>query len=280
MRFLFLLLSLTTAFSSAAQLSVNYDGKRFGPSEVCEAQLGNDGQSLAFIVSEIDTDVMNIPDEGLPELYQLLIDVNLIEELPFPITPALGNQVSVSLTGIQAGIEENEHLRAQMAATEGEQQAAAAAYGSIDGRSIEERAREIAEKMQSGELSYEEGSKQIEALSQSALQQVEAVELPEIKEMPERSTFEVVCFDTRLKTQSTVISGTLRIIEFTENRFVAELSGRQMVECLEVRSASSPEQSAECNQTASSLLPDVNVLSEGPVSMRVNVALKGFEDHR
>lgn len=278
MRTLLLLTMLLAAhYLALGQLEVHYGGKNFGPSEVIEAQVGNDGQSLSFIVSEIDTDVMSIPDSGLPEFYQLLVDVDLIESLPFPITAAKGNQLTVALSRIKAQIENDAYVNEQIDSAAATQEASAA---HIDTRSIEERAQEIALKMQNGELSYEEGSKQIEALSQAALEQVEAIETPEITDLPERSTFEVVYFDTRLNTRSTVISGRLRIIEFTETSFIAELNGQQMVECLEVRSAAAPENATECSQATSSLLPDVTVLSEGPVSMRIKVRLKRFTDNR
>lgn len=273
----YLLLTIFLSQFSILHSQITFGNKSFGTCEIVEAQLGNDGLSMSFEASEVNTLTMVIGDDGsTPDFYQLLLNIVLTEPIPFPITASRGNQVSIPLSNIRAGLDEEAFMRSQVQSMG----SVSAPQMSMDPAALEAKMKDIAMKMQSGEITMEEGSKQIEALSNQALQEIETMEIPEFEEMESRSTYALALFDTRDQTMSTAFDGTFVIETFTETEFVASFNGMQMVECREKRVVISEEEKTKCRKVRSSILPDSYVLEESPVRVKINARLKSFLDNR
>ncbi|MEL6359230.1 MAG: hypothetical protein AAFQ01_04750 [Bacteroidota bacterium] len=111
-------------FFLKAQVNVNYGNASFGACEVVEAAIGNSGQTLFLDISEIDGDNPELLSDNAerPEFYHLLLEVELPAGLPFPITSELENEVTVSLSGLSEGLQENAFLESQFEARDFESQ--------------------------------------------------------------------------------------------------------------------------------------------------------------
>ncbi|MEO0788515.1 MAG: hypothetical protein AAFY36_07640 [Bacteroidota bacterium] len=270
-------------FFLKAQVNVNYGSASFGACEVVEAAIGNSGQTLFLDISEIDGDNPELLSENTerPEFYHLLLEVELPAGLPFPITSELENEVTVSLSGLSAGLQENAFLESQLEARDFESQRAARAAATHSTATLEERMREVAMKMATGELSPEEGGRQIEALSQQAESIISSVPgVPDFEEMEDRANYSIIFYDHKENIAYQPFEGQLHISRFTETEFVATYTGTHVAQCQEVRQINASDNADECNQLRSSILPETMVYAEGPVSLSIQVKLKEFNDYR
>ncbi|MEM8583291.1 MAG: hypothetical protein AAGF87_03425 [Bacteroidota bacterium] len=280
---LILLFIFSGLVSVHAQVSVSYGDAVFGSCEIVRAGIGNTGESLSLVISEINMDRPELLSDNIdaPDNYQLILEVSLPDGVPFPITSELRNQLTIDKSSIRHGMEDQAYFEAQMAANADQfrvrEQAAAAAQD--DKASIEERSREIAMKMQSGEISIEEGTNQLEAIMQEANTLIASIpEEPEIDDLAEPALYSIIFSDQRDDTESKPIEGQLLISKFTETEFVATFTGRHVVECYSARAVATSGD--ECTQVESALMPGTEVLTEGDISISIHVQLKEFNDHR
>ncbi|MEM6398350.1 MAG: hypothetical protein AAF741_18505 [Bacteroidota bacterium] len=266
-----------------AQVNVTYNGTSFGACEIVKAGIGNTGESLSLIVSEINMDQPELQSDNVeaPENYQLLLEVSLPEGVPFPITAERKNQLTIGKSSIQHGIDDNQYFNDQMAANadQFEARAAAGRAAQDDKQSIEERTKAIVAKMQSGELSVEEATKQLEVIMQEADALIEAIpDQPDIEDLEEPALYSILFSDTRENVESQAVVGQLHISRFTETEFVATFTGQHVVECYNKRAVAAT--GSECSQVESSLMPGSDVLREEDVRISINVKLKEFNDFR
>ncbi|MTB50085.1 hypothetical protein [Lewinella sp. W8] len=276
---------LFTSTTLRAQ-SIQYGGKSFTKFEVLEGSVGTDGKHISVYLAEyaLPTEAGDIVKgdnlEGVPDGYYLQLEVNFPDGVKFPILPE--DEVLIETSDQQANLAEEALLRGQMAEYDEEKGAREAGAMRMNAEEIAAKTKEISRKMQSGELSPDEAVRQIEALTQPLLEQVEASEAANlsIEEYVAPATFAIKLMDTKNLTSSTIFSGRLSVTRFDENAFEASLNGEHVVECMERLTASSAANEARCRGVESDYVPGLKVMSEGTISVRIKVPLKEFNDWR
>lgn len=287
---------LFSFISMSAQQTVNYNGKIFGDCETIEASLGSSGETLSLFIAEHElragyggkyertygtAEADNLIN--VPKGYTLILDVDFKQRFKFPIEEK--DSIYLQLSKMQLDLKEKEFMQSTMATIKNGESARAAEAKKMKqkSKSIEEQAKEIAEQMKAGKISPEEAGKKLEALQKNITAMIDnsSIESMAIERPEEPTNYFINFVDTKELTESNIFSGTLRIIRFNKNEFVAELyTGKEIVECLEKRAASSQEAEKKCKETASSLFSDMYILSEGNAKISINVKLKKFQDFR
>jgi hypothetical protein len=297
-RSLFLLLaSLLLSISAKAQQTITFNTKAFGACETIEASLGNSGEGFAIFIAEHELRAgyggkyekkygMTPEDDNLnniPTGYTLILDVDFTRKFKFPIEEK--DSVYIDLSKMQLDKRSQKFMKAQMAAQKNKTSARNQEISSMKARSksLEAKAKEIAQQMKEGKISQQEASQKLMALQDQITNMVDnsSVLNVEIQEPEVGQNYAINFVDTKELVEENVFSGVLHIIRFNEKEFVARLSnGKQLVECLEKRAASSVDTEKKCKETESSLFPGMYILKESSATMYINAKLKKFQDFR
>lgn len=280
--------------TNSALAQTTYDSKTFGDCEVIEAAVGNSGEQFSIYIAEHElrsgyggayerSRGRNAEEDNLndvPPNKEIIIEVVVPGGLKFPIVPEDTFQIAYSTIQYELGL----YQETKAAADAINQPALDAEVNRLNNQKgdIESQARDIAMKMASGQISYEEGQKQIEALTNAATAMIDNADLPETPDIGNENptTHNIVFSDTGEGIEANLFSGTLEVIRFNEKVFEARFTGQHMVGCLEKRAARSKEAEDECRRRNSSLVQGTKLLDEGPVSFTIKVDLKKFEDFR
>ncbi|MEM6725271.1 MAG: hypothetical protein AAF598_14620 [Bacteroidota bacterium] len=286
--FLFLV-STNSAFAQTT-----YDSKTFGDCEVIEAALGNSGTQFSIYIAEHElrsgyggayerSRGRNAEEDNLDDLppnKEIIIEVMVPGGLKFPIVPEDTFRIAYSTIQHELGL----YQETKAAADAINQPALDAEVNQLNNQKvdIESQARDIAMKMASGQISYEEGQKQIEALTNAATALIDNADLPGTPDIgnEDPTTHNIVFTDSGEGIEANIFSGTLEVIRFNEAVFEARFTGQHMVGCLEKRAARSKEAQEDCQRRNSSLVQGTKVLDEGSVSFTIKVDLKKFDDFR
>ncbi|MEM6686993.1 MAG: hypothetical protein AAF617_14525 [Bacteroidota bacterium] len=294
---LFILIFCIAITSLSAQQTVTISNKTFGACETIEASIGNTGERLSVFIAEHElragyggkyertrgmaAEADNLDD--IPKGYTLLLDVDFTRKFKFPIEAK--DSVFVTLSNMQLDQRSQQLMQQQMSAQKNKMSAASQEIKTMQqqSKSLEAKAKEIAKQMKAGKISQQEASQKLMALQNQIENMVDnsSVINQHIEEPEDEQNYAINIVDTKLATEANVYSGTLHIIRFNKNEFVAKLyNGQEIVGCLEKRSASSQSEEKKCKSLKSSLFPGLFVLEESNTTMNINVKLKKFEDFR
>lgn len=284
-------------FSLSAQQTITYNNTTFGNCETIEASLGSSGETLSLFIAEhelragyggkyertygMTPEADNL--DNIPKGYTLILDVNFTRNFKFPIEEK--DSIYLNLSKMQLDLKEKEFMQNTMENMQNGKDGRNAKVKTVQQKkkSIEERTKVIVEQMKAGKLSPTEASKKLEALQNDITTTIDNSSLENMAiERPKESTNYFVNFiNTKDLTESRIFSGTLHIIRFNKEEFVAELyTGKEIIQCLEKRAAGSQKAEKKCKEIASTLFPDKYVLSEGNAKITINVKLKKFHDFR
>ncbi|MEM6893027.1 MAG: hypothetical protein AAF554_05000 [Bacteroidota bacterium] len=282
---------VTIGFS---QQKVSYKGKNFPPAQVLEASIGNTGESFSFHIAEHDMgpngpwakEVRRMESQGIvanpedaPKGYELFLSVSFQNTFKFPIQPE--DSVFISVSDFKQGLMEREAFEKDIKGIDKGRLADEKNTLQSKKLSIEEKTRAISAQLQAGQISPQEAMKQIEALTNPLLEEVETAYATNIapEEVEEKTNYSIIFMDTHESTQTHVFEGVLHIITFDKNKLIATLSGKHIVECMDVVRKNSPSPEA-CGQVQSSLSPQLQVLREEQVEVNINSTFESFTDNR
>jgi len=277
-----------------SQQKVTYKAKNFGPAQVLEASIGNTGESFSFQIAEHDMgpngpwakEVRRLESQGIaanpedaPKGYELLLSVSFQNAFKFPIQPE--DSVFISVSDFKQGLMERAAFEKDLNTLDKGRIASEKNTLQSKKLSIEEKTRAISAQLQAGQISPQEAMKQIEALTNPLLEEVDAAYATNIapEEVEEKTNYSIIFMDTHESSQTHVFEGVLHIITFDKNKLVATLSGKHIVECMDVVRKNSPSPEA-CGQVQSSLSPQLKVLREEQVQLSINTAFERFTDNR
>lgn len=277
---------LCIAHNLSAQ-RIQYGGKNFTNFAVLEGSIGDAGKHLEVYLAEhaLPSDNANALTagdnlKGVPDGYYLQLEVSFPDGVKFPILPE--DEVLIETSDLEANVAEEANAREQFMEYDQEKVEQETKTLRASSRDVAAKTKEITKKMQSGELSPEEAVKQIQALTQPLSDQVEESTASNLnfEEMEAGATFSIKLLDTKNLTESTIVSGRLFITRFDENTFEALLNGEHVVECMERLAASSAANEARCSGFESGYVKGLRVMSEGTISININVPIKSFNDGR
>jgi len=275
------------------QQIMSYNNKTFKTSEAIEAQVSKKG--FAFYIAEHELRegrngkyelanpnkmATHVYDENRPKSLSLLLEVEFVKGLKFPIEPKDSVYIGVSYGGNQY---KNDKKYLNDLDKNKEKLNTTTQNSKAINASFTEKSKLLTQKFQAGELSIEEFSAQMTALSSPMLKEIESFDnqgLLDFEEAKEVNTYSIFYVDDYDLIHSNAISGTLHIERFNKDEFVATFKGNHMVECIERRAASSREEEAKCRAFKSKYIDGIRLLDEGGVTGNINVRLKNFEDFR
>ncbi|MEM6514713.1 MAG: ANTAR domain-containing protein [Bacteroidota bacterium] len=274
-----------------AQFNVTYDGKTFKNPEVVKADIGNTMESFSLVIDEHDMspngpwakEVRRLeklgkranPDDA-PKGLSLILEVSFKNRFKFPIVPE--DSVYVSVSNLRIGMAEYDSTSKQLNEIDGEQLKSEGETLAAKKLTVEEETKKIAKLMQEGKISPDEAFKRIEKLSQPLLEAVEQSSVSNItfEEQEEQNHYSIYFMDSNLDLEANAIDGTLHIIEFNQNKLVANFRGKHFVECTDVKRSN--DKSSPCHKP-SKLYPGVSIYEEGDLFFSINSSFKEFNNH-
>lgn len=250
-------------FSQTITYDKNYS---FTNLEVAQASLSNKGISL--ILSEVDTRNLDYDGSKVKPHYRLIIDVDALYKLPFPIKPS--DSVRFYTTQLQTDLNYNLKVDKFLKSSKGKKAKFDAEKLKKKAQSKQARIKALSKRVANGDMS---AMKELEKITQELTNESEDIaDRVNIKEETEKSTFDLVFLDYKTQVENKLLSGYIYIKEFSKNRFVATFSGKFISECL--------SKNLECNKKQSNLVPEIKILKEGDVRGTISVPLKKVFDDR
>ena len=292
-RLIFVAIFILTAIVSAQQ-HIIYNGQKFQPAEVIEAQVGGSGETFSLSISEIDISPNGDWAKRLDELRRqgkepsaeerpkprsLQLSVDFKRKFKFPITE--DDSVSINFSYVKERILENQFNEEEVNKMNSAGSKTDISGLRSDKKSVEEEVKKISKLMQEGKLSPDEAMKKIEALTQPMLNTLEnsAIMNQETEEFKEnRSTYSILFGDSAGNTESTPYEGILYIIEFNSKRLRAYFKGTHFVECTDVARAN--DNSKPCEKVETGLYPEHRVLRTEAINIKIDTVIKFFFDNR
>ncbi len=292
-RLIFVAIFILTAIVSAQQ-HIIYNGQKFQPAEVIEAQIGFRGETFSLSISEIDMSpngdwakkILELQRQGkryspedAPQPLSLLLSVDFKRKFKFPITE--DDSVYINVSYVKESILENEFNGEGVNKMNSAVSKTDISGLKSDKKSVEEEVKKISKLMQEGKLSPDEAMKKIEALTQPMLNTLEnsAIMNQETEEFKEnRSTYSILFGDSVANTESIPYEGTLHIIEFNSKRLRANFKGIHFVECTDVARAN--DNSKPCEKVETGLYPKHRVLRTETINIKIDTVIKNFFDNR
>ena len=270
---------------------VSYSGEAFGACEAVEASVSKNKFSVYISQHELREGYggkfelsggrLNVDNNNkVPSNLELLMEVEFVNGLKFPITPK--DSVYINLSALNKGYRDDMSMMSQInskdhARVEKERKDF---QGKKNG--MQEKMKALTKKFQEGKISADEFGKKLKALSDPLLKEAQSSYTNSIRftEAEDATTYSIDFINTYKLIESRAFSGTLYIERFNEKEFVASFNGIQMVDCLEKRAASSKEEEKKCKSHRSKYMKEFFVFKEGEVKGTINVKLKKFEDFR
>lgn len=275
-------LACLVLMSGFSQNSVSYNSSIFNSNlEVVDAQIS--AETISLVIYEIDkSDPKYLTDNcsECPDGKSIVMDIDFTRGFKFPITEE--DSVYVRLTLLKKNLNENAHNQAQVNQMNNSRNHSEEAQLKNDAESIKLKGQEIATLMQEGKITPAEAEKQLMALTQPYLDDLDNSTTANIEgeEFMKKANFAIWYYNDKLLTTSESFSGYLYIKEFNEQRFVAEFRGVDVERCVEKRIASSKEAAAKCSAVISQYLPETKLYREGAASLSIDVAISEFLNNR
>ena len=260
---LFLLLS----FNFYSQITISY-GKNytFSNLEVAEASVSDKGISL--LISEVDTRNLDYDGSKVKPHYKLLIDVNSLKNLKFPITPT--DSVMFNTTSLQQNLNFNLKADKYLKGAKGKKLDLDAKKLKQKAASKQERINALSKRVANGDMS---AMKELQKITSEMASDAENIaKRVTLKEEKDKATFDLVFIDNKSFVENKLLAGKIYIKEFSKNKFIAEFSGKFITECLDKKQ--------DCKKQKSKLIPQIKIYKEGEVKGQISVSLKKVNDDR
>lgn len=204
---------------------------------------------------------------------QLGLEIDFTRPFKFPITEE--DSVFVYYSTIQQNLAEYEFQQKQIAQMNAQQNETEKQTLNNSAQSIEAKSMEIAQLMQTGQISPEEAQKRILALTEPLLEDVDNSSSVNVQneEFVFKPNFTLLIHNEQSKTETEAFSGYVHIQYFDKERFVATFKGIEIESCTTV-------DKKECANIESQYLPDKKVIREGQGSLMLDLNIKEFNNDR